>query len=97
MTGVENYPPHLQDVFHAHPLASLAKSLLASLWPDLIKAGHDEGSSGDLENHLELAANNLLGDLWLAHVEYLGESITLTFIPSSTILMITSFPFTVQI
>merc|ERR1712243_507311 len=61
----------LQDVFHAHPLASLAKSLLASLWPDLIKAGHNEGSSFNLEHHLQLAANNLLGDLWLAHVEYL--------------------------
>merc|ERR1719213_568360 len=61
----------LQDVFNAHPLASLAKPLLARLWPDLIKAWHNEGSSGDLENHLELAANNLLGDLWLAHVEYL--------------------------
>merc|ERR1719312_812572 len=61
----------LQDVFHAHPLASLAKSLFASLWPDLIKAGHDESSSFDLENHLELAANNLLGNLWLAHVEHL--------------------------
>merc|ERR1719213_576871 len=61
----------LQDVFHAHPLASLTQSLLARLWPDLIKTWHNEGSSGDLENHLELAANNLLGDLWLAHVEYL--------------------------
>merc|ERR1719430_1109722 len=61
----------LQDVLHAHPLASLAKSLLASLGPDLIKAGHNEGSPGDLENHLEWAPNNLLGDLWLAHVEYL--------------------------
>ena len=97
MTGIKSYPPHLQDVFHAHPLASLAKSLLASLWPDLIKAGHNEGSSGDLENHLELAANNLLGDLWLAHVEYLIRVFFLAFIPSSSIFMITSFPFTVQI
>merc|ERR1719430_673171 len=61
----------LQDVFHAHPLASLAKSFLASLGPDLIKAGHDEGSSLDLENHLELTSNYLLGDLWLSHVEHL--------------------------
>jgi len=61
----------LQDVLHAHPLASLAKSLLASLWPDLIKAWHNEGSSFDLENHLELASNYLLGDLWLCHVEHL--------------------------
>ena len=81
MTEVRNYPPHLQDVFHAHPLASLAKSLLASLGPDLIKAWHDEGSSGDLENHLEWASNYLLGNLWLTHVEHLGE-ITLYSFPS---------------
>merc|ERR1719430_2228352 len=61
----------LQDVFHAHPLASLAKSLLASLGPDLIKAWHDEGSSFNLENHLELTSNYLLGDLRLSHVEHL--------------------------
>merc|ERR1719147_113820 len=53
----------LQDVVHAHPLAALAKPLLAWLWPDLVKTGYDEGSSFYLENHLKLALNDLLGDL----------------------------------
>jgi len=61
----------LQDVVHAHPLAALAKPLLACLWPDLIKTWDDEGSSFYLENHLQLASYNLLGDLWLGHVEHL--------------------------
>ena len=79
MTGIKSYPPHLQDVLHAHPLASLAKSLLASLWPDLIKAGHNEGSSFNLQNHLELATNNLFGNLWLAHVEHLEKNTFVSF------------------
>ena len=74
MAGVRNYPPHLQDVIHPHPLASLSQLLLACLGPDLIKAGDDEGSSLHLDDHLQLAAHNLAGDLWLGHVEHLGSS-----------------------
>merc|ERR1719430_2051817 len=59
----------LQDVLHAHPLAPLAQPVLACLWPDLIKAGDNECSSLNLENHLLFAVHNLTGNLWLGHVE----------------------------
>merc|ERR1719300_728411 len=42
----------LKDVVNAHPLASLAQSFFSSLWPDLIEAWNDEGSSLDLKDHL---------------------------------------------
>ena len=38
----------LQDVLHPHPLPPRVPGrALASLWPDLVKAGDNEGSSGE--------------------------------------------------
>merc|ERR1712243_316780 len=61
----------LQDVLHAHPLAPLAQPVLAWLWPDLIKTWDNKCSPLNLQNHLLFAVHNLIGDLWLGHVEYL--------------------------
>merc|ERR1711962_114937 len=59
----------LKYVVNAHPLASLAQSFFSSLWPNLIKAWNNEGSSLDLKDHLQLAVEDLAGDLGLTHVE----------------------------
>merc|ERR1719397_1658517 len=60
----------LQDVLHAHSLGFLI-SQFSCLRPDLVKAGHNEGSSLHLHLQAELAVDNLRGDLWLGHSKHL--------------------------
>merc|ERR1719397_2250543 len=61
----------LKNVVVSHPGASLARSLLPRLRPDLVKAWHDERSPLHLKGELQLAVEDGRGDIRLRHLEHL--------------------------